>query len=70
MSALLAALIKPLEAMLRLLVIWISGKAAGRREGTIKELREYADTSKRIDHVEPVSSSDDALKWLRDRAKQ
>jgi hypothetical protein len=70
MSALLAALLKLLEAGLRLATIWFSGKVAGRREAKKQELEAYADTAKRIDHVEPISNSDDALKWLRDRAKQ
>lgn len=69
MSALLAALLRPLEAVLRLAAIWFWGRAAGRGEAKKQELETYADTAKRIDHVEPIAGSDDALKWLRDRAK-
>jgi hypothetical protein len=70
MSALLAALLKPLEAVLRLVAIWFWGRAAGRSEATKQELEAYVDTSKRLDSVEPIAGSDDALKWLRERAKQ
>jgi hypothetical protein len=56
--------------MLRLVAIWFWGRAAGRSEATKQELEAYVDTSKRLNSVEPISGSDDALKWLRDRAKQ
>lgn len=69
MSALLAALLRPLKAVLRLAAIWFLGKAAGRSEAKKQELEAYVDTSKRLDSIKPISGSDDAFKWLRDRAK-
>jgi hypothetical protein len=70
MSMRLSALLRLLEAVLRLVAIWFWGRAAGRSEATKQELEAYVDTSKRLNSVEPISGSDDALKWLRDRAKQ
>jgi len=70
MSALLAALLRSLLAVLRLVAIWFWGRAAGRNEATKQEFEAYVDTSKRLNSVEPISGSDDALKWLRNRSKQ
>jgi len=64
MSKLLAAIMNPLLA---LLAAWIGGKRAGADAAKIEELKSYAETSKKIDAVGPVS---DAAAWLRDRAKR
>jgi hypothetical protein len=66
MTALLAALLKPLAD---LLAAWFGGKAAGRDAAKIEELQSYADTSKKIDEVKPMPDPD-AIEWLRQRAKR
>jgi hypothetical protein len=66
-SAFLAALLKPLAA---LLAAWFGGKAAGRDAAKIEELQGYAETSKRIDAIGPMPDPDAAAEWLRQRAKQ
>ena len=60
MIKLLAAIINPLLA---LLAAWFGGKKAAQ----VEELKSYVETSQRMDRVDPA---DDALKWLRDRAKR
>lgn len=67
MIAFLASLLKPVAA---LLAAWLGGKKAGRDAAKIEELQAYADTSKRIDAVEPVPDPHAAAEWLRQRAKR
>jgi hypothetical protein len=66
MTALLAALLKP---VLTLLAAWFGGNKAGRQAAKIEELKAYAETSKRIVAVGPVPDPDAAGEWLRNRAK-
>lgn len=67
MTALLAALLKP---VLTLLAAWFGGNKAGRDVAKIKELQGYVETSKKINSVEPISDADAAADFLRQRAKR
>ena len=67
MTALLAALLKP---VLTLLAAWFGGNKAGRDAAKIKELQGYVETSQKINSVQPISDPDIAAKWLRNRSKQ
>jgi hypothetical protein len=67
MTALLAALLKP---VLTLLAAWFSGNKAGRDAAKVEELEAYVQTSKKINGVKSVSDPDAAAEWLRQRAKQ
>jgi hypothetical protein len=66
MSAFLASLLKP---VLVLLAAWFGGKKAGRDAAKIEELQAYAETSQKINSIQPISSADAAADFLRDRAK-
>ena len=67
MMAFLASLLKPVAV---LLASWFGGKKAGRDAAKIEELKAYADTSRKINSVQPMSDPDAAGEWLRQRAKQ
>jgi hypothetical protein len=67
MTAFLASLLKP---VLTLLAAWFGGNKAGRDAAKIEELKAYADTSRKINSVKPMSDPDAAGEWLRQRAKQ
>jgi hypothetical protein len=67
MTALLAALLKP---VLTLLAAWFGGNKAGADAAKVEELQAYVGTSKRIDAVGPVPDADDAAEWLRRRAER
>jgi hypothetical protein len=67
MTALLAALLKP---VLTLLTAWFGGNKAGRDAAKIKELQGYVQTSQKINSVEPISDPDAAADFLRQRAQR
>jgi hypothetical protein len=67
MTALLAALLKP---VLTLLAAWFGGNKAGRDAAKVKELEAYVETSQKINSVEPISDADAAADFLRQRAKR
>ena len=67
MSALLASLLKPL---LTFFATWGAGRSAGKAAAKIEELKDYVETSKRIDAVGPVPDPDAAGEWLRNRAQR
>jgi len=67
MTALLAALLKP---VLTLLAAWLGGNKAGRDASKVKELEAYVETSQKINSVEPISDPDAAAEWLRQRAQR
>jgi hypothetical protein len=67
MTALLAALLKP---VLTLLAAWFGGNKAGRDAAQIKELQGYVETSQKINGVEPIFDPDAAGEWLRQRAQR
>ena len=67
MNALLASLLKP---VLVLLAAWFSGKKAGIDAAKIQELDSYAETSKRMDKVDPMPEHQGAAEWLRRRAER
>jgi hypothetical protein len=67
MTALLAALLKP---VLTLLAAWFGGNKAGRDAAKIKELQGYVETSQKVSSVQPISDPDAAGEWLRQRSKR
>jgi len=66
MSSFIASLLKPL---LTFFATWLAGRSAGTAAAKSEELKDYAETSKRIDKVGPVPDPDAAAEWLRNRAK-
>jgi hypothetical protein len=58
-----------LKSIVTLLAAWSAGRVSGLKEAKIKELKGYAETSKKIDSVESMSDPDAAAEWLRQRAK-
>lgn len=63
------ALVKLITAILSVMSGWFAGRASAVKTAKIEELQSYADTSKKIDAVEPVPDADAAAEWLRNRAK-
>jgi hypothetical protein len=59
-----------LKSILTFLAAWSAGRSSGLKEAEIKELKGYAETSKKIDSVKPMSDPDAAAEWLRQRSKQ
>ena len=64
------ALVKLITAILSVMSGWFAGRAAAIKTAKIEELQSYADTSKKIDEIRPMSDADAAIEWLRNRAKQ
>ena len=63
------ALVKLITAILSVMSGWFAGRAAAIKTAKIEELQSYADTSKKINKVRPMSVSA-AAEWLRNRSKQ
>jgi hypothetical protein len=63
------ALVKLITAILSVMSGWFAGRASAVKTAKIEELQSYADTSKKIDEVGPMSVSA-AAEWLRNRSKQ
>jgi hypothetical protein len=66
MTELWAALVKLVAGILTTAASWFAGRSAGQNSAKIEKLKSYAETSKKIDAVGPVS---DAAEWLRNRSK-
>ena len=67
MSSFIASLLKPL---LTFFAAWLAGRSAGKAAEKIEELKDYAETSKRINKIESVPDPDAASEWLRRRAER
>jgi hypothetical protein len=52
-----------------LLASWFGGRKAAQTDAKVKELKDYAETDKRMDEVGRLSDADAARDWLKERGQ-